>query len=221
LVLVSALAVALLDPLAVGRGPGAVAQDASLAGSPAAMQSVGVELRDADGRDVGTATVGETPDGRVSIGVGVEGLAPGEHGIHVHEAGVCDPAGDKPFASAGGHYNPTGAAHGGPSGTTREAMGAMGTPAGMDAVATPGAAAGHAGDLGNILVDDDGTGRLQITTDRFRLAELNDADGSALVIHEGRDDLTTDPAGNSGGRIVCGVIFPPQGGGTPMATPTS
>jgi Cu/Zn superoxide dismutase len=141
LVLVSALAVALLDPLAADRGPGAVAQDASLAGSPAAMQSVGVELRDADGRDVGTATVGETPDGRVSIGVGVEGLAPGEHGIHVHEAGVCDPAGDKPFASAGGHYNPTGAAHGGPSGTTREAMGAMGTPAGMDAVATPGAAA--------------------------------------------------------------------------------
>ncbi len=214
--LASVLAVALLGPLALGRGPGTVAQEASPAASPVEMQAVGVDLRDVDGQDVGTATVAETPGGQVSIGVSVEGLTPGEHGIHVHETGVCDPAGDRPFASAGGHYNPTGAAHGGPSGA--EGSIPMGTPEGA---ATPGVTAGHAGDLGNILADDSGRGQLQITTDRFRLAELSDADGSALVIHEGRDDLVTDPAGNSGGRIICGVIFPPQDGGTPMATPTS
>ena len=64
-------------------------------------------------------------------------------------------------------------------------------------------------------------GELQIETDRFQLAELSDADGSALVIHADRDDLQTDPSGNSGGRIVCGVIAPPQDGATPMATPAS
>lgn len=211
MILVSALAVALL-----GVPLGTAAQGASPAASPTATQTVGVDLRDVAGQDVGTATVAATPDGQISIGVNVEGLSPGEHGIHVHAAGVCDPAGDTPFASAGGHYNPTGAAHGGPSGA--EGSNPMGTPEGA---ATPGVAPGHAGDLGNILADDSGRGRLQITTDRFRLAELNDADGSALVVHEGRDDLVTDPAGNSGGRIVCGVISPPQDGGTPMATPTS
>ena len=211
LVLVSALAVALLGVPALGGPAGAGVQEGA---SPAATEAISVALRDVDGRDVGTATFGEAPDGRVAIGVSVEGLAPGEHGIHVHAAGACDPGGDQPFASAGGHYNPTGAKHGGPAGTTGEAAGAMGTPA--------GAATGHAGDLGNILADDGGRGRLQITTDRFRLAELGDADGSALVIHQNRDDLVTDPTGNSGGRIVCGVIFPPRDGATPMAaTPVS
>ena len=213
LVLVSALAVALLGVPALGGPAGAGAQESA---SPAAMEAISVALRDVDGRDVGTATFGEAPDGRVAIGVSVEGLAPGEHGIHVHATGVCDPGGDQPFASAGGHYNPTGAAHGGPAGTTGEA-GAMGTPAGAEAMGTPSATMGHAGDLGNILADDTGRAQLDITTDRFRLAELNDADGSALVIHQNRDDLVTDPAGNSGPRIVCGVIFPPQDGGTPAA----
>ena len=130
--------------------------------------------------------------------------------------GACDPAGDTPFASAAGHYNPTGAAHGGPPAT-----GATGSPEAADAVGTPGAAPGHAGDLGNITVDASGAGQLQITTDRFRLAELGDADGSALVVHADRDDLQTDPSGNSGGRIACGVIVPSRDGGTPVATPAA
>ena len=213
MILISVLAVALL---------GMLVETAAQEATPAAMEAISVALRDVDGRDVGTATFGEAPDGRVAIGVSVEGLAPGEHGIHVHAAGVCDPGGDQPFASAGGHYNPTGAKHGGPAGTTGEAAGAMGTPAGAGATGTPGAATGHAGDLGNILADDGGRGRLQITTDRFRLAELGDADGSALVVHANRDDLVTDPTGNSGGRIVCGVISPPRDGATPVAaTPVS
>ena len=210
-----AFAIALAGLPALGSG--VLAQEVSPAASPAAMEVVDVVLRDVDGRDVGVATFTATPDGAASIGVEVEGLTTGEHGIHVHEAGICDPAGEKPFTSAGGHYNPIGAAHGGPS----RAVGSVpiGTP---EDAATPGGSQGHAGDLGNILADDNGTGRLQITVDRFTLAELADADGSALVIHEGPDDLMTDPAGNSGGRIVCGVIFPPQGGATPSAaTPTA
>lgn len=207
MIVVSVLALALIGGVA-----GMAAQEAS----PAASLAVEVVLQDVDGQDVGRATLAETPDGVVSIDASVEGLTPGEHGIHVHAVGVCDPAGEMPFASAGGHYNPTGAVHGGPPD-----MEMAGSPAAADAMATPGAASGHAGDLGNIAVSDAGSGQLQITTERFRLADLGDADGSTLVVHADRDDLQTDPSGNSGGRIACGVIVPAQDGGTPAASPAS
>jgi Cu-Zn family superoxide dismutase len=197
----SVLAVALIGAVA-----GTAALEASPAASPVAG-SIEVVLQNVDGQEVGHATLAETADGAVAIDVSIEGQDPGEHGIHVHAVGLCDPAGDTPFASAGGHYNPTGAVHGGPP-----AMGATGT---------PDAATGHAGDLGNITVGDDGMGQLQITTDRFRLADLGDADGSSLVVHANPDDLQTDPSGNSGGRIACGVIVSPQVGGTPAATPAA
>ncbi len=209
--LVSALALLMLGVL--GRSS---AQEASPGASPAAspggLQALTATLRDVNGQEVGLATFGETLEGQVSIGVSVRGLTPGEHGIHLHETGVCDPTGEKPFTSAGGHYNPTGAKHGAPSGATGSIP--LGTPEG---VGTPGVMPSHAGDLGNILVDAAGTGQLQITTGQLTLAELSDTDGSALVIHADRDDLVTDPAGNSGGRIVCGVIAAPMGGGTPTA----
>jgi hypothetical protein len=96
----------------------------------------------------------------------------------------------------------------------------MATPGAMT---TPGATTGHAGDLGNMQFGADGSGRLQLTTDRFTLAELADADGSALIVQADRDDLQTDPGVNSGARVACGVIFPPQGtpeAGTPaVGTP--
>lgn len=213
LVPISALVVASLGPLALGL-PAAVAQESTPGAAPAGTGAIEVMLRDVDGRDVGVATVGEAADGWVSIDVVAEGLPPGEHGIHIHETGVCDPAGDQPFATAGKHYNPTGAKHGGPP------AGAEGTPPATDAMATPGATMGHAGDLGNILVDEGGRVRQVVMTDRLRRSELSDADGSALVIHADPDDLTTDPSGNSGGRIVCGVIAPSHAGGTPTpATP--
>jgi superoxide dismutase, Cu-Zn family len=166
--------------------------------SPTAAQTThdGIEvvLRDGQDREVGRATVVERPDGAVTVHIGVGALTPGEHGIHVHEVGHCDPSGAPKFASAGEHANPSGTTHGGPP-----------------------PASGHAGDLGNIVADQTGFAELHLTTDRFGMADLRDADGSALVIHAARDDLTTDPDGLSGPRLVCGVLAPPQS--FPQATP--
>jgi Cu-Zn family superoxide dismutase len=161
-------------------------------------------LFDTEGENVGSATLSERDDGTVEVVVNVEQLPPGEHGIHIHETGVCDSGGDEPFGSAGGHFNPTGVSHGAPPDS-----------------GTPESNRGHAGDLGNITVGDDGTARLSIGTDRFTLSpgpsSLLDEDGSAIVVHADADDLTTDPSGNSGARIVCGVITEPLLGGSPVA----
>jgi Cu-Zn family superoxide dismutase len=181
----------------------ASAQDSTPGASPAASpisgEALPVALVDVEGRIVGTGTVAESA-GQVLIQISGTGLEPGEHGVHIHEFGVCA-AGDEPFASAGAHYNPTGAGHGGPEDE--------------DA---------HAGDLGNLLVDNDGSYTLSIATDRISLdpaasSTLRDADGSALLIHAAADDLETDPSGNSGGRVACGVIIPSTVAGTPVASP--
>ena len=191
-----------LGMLALG-GAGIAAQDATPADA-----GVQVSLLDVDGNEAGSATFTEA-DGSVTIDLTVEGLEPGDHGIHIHETGACDPAGDMPFSTAGDHFNPTDTVHGpGPDPAS------AGTP-----VAAPEA---HAGDLSNIAIADDGTGMVSLTTDRVTLASgddnsLPDSDGSALVIHADPDDLTTDPSGNSGGRIVCGVIFAAMEG-TPEAS---
>jgi Cu-Zn family superoxide dismutase len=154
---------------------------------------------------VGSASFAETPEGvtvtmqSTSEGDG-SGLEPGFHGIHIHETGDCDPSGDTPYASAGGHFNPTGATHG-----------------------APDDADSHAGDLGNLEVDEAGTFGLQVTTGKVTLTpgaenSLADEDGSAIIIHAGEDDLETDPSGESGERIACGVIFPaPGAAATPAA----
>ena len=110
------------------------------------------------------------------------GLTPGPHGVHLHTTGRCDgPA----FGTAGGHWNPTGAEHGrlNPKGP-------------------------HAGDLGNVTVAADGTVRatLPFAMGTYELDSLFDADGAALMIHGGRDDERTDPGGDSGDRVVCGVL---------------
>lgn len=171
---------------------GAAAQEATPAasGTPSASAPLQVALTDVSGTEAGSATFEETSNGVVTLSVTVQGLEPGEHGIHVHESGVCDPSGEQPFSSAGGHYNPTGADHG--------------------AQDDPDA---HAGDLGNITIADDGTGTLEVETDHFTLSEgptsLFDMDGSSLLIHDMPDDLMTDPSGASGGRLVCGIVAEP------------
>lgn len=152
-------------------------------GRPAAPITAVAELRNAQDRVVGMAALSQLADG-VRIVLEVRDLPPGPKAVHVHEVGKCSPP---DFASAGAHVNPTSRKHG------------LLSPDGP-----------HAGDLPNITIDPDGTGRLETTTDRIALGtgptSLLDADGSALVVHAGPDDHLTDPAGGSGPRIVCGVI---------------
>lgn len=164
---------------------GACASNKGAAGAPAA--SATATLRDAAGATVGTARLTESATGLVTLVVDVHGLTAGSHGIHLHTVGSCVAGGTPAFAGAGGHYNPTSKSHG------------LQNPQGP-----------HAGDLPNLEVRADGTGHLQTTNDRVTLTagahSLLDADGSALVIHAAADDQKSDPAGNSGARIACGVI---------------
>ena len=139
---------------------------------------------------VGDANFTTGEGGYVTIQVGLvpdAGVAPGEHGFHIHEVGQCD-APD--FESAGSHYNPTGAQHG------------LLNPEGP-----------HAGDLPNLVVAQDGTVDYLVTSALVTLGDgersLFDSDGSAVIIHEGADDYVTDSSGDSGGRLICGVITQP------------
>jgi Cu-Zn family superoxide dismutase len=161
-----------------------------LAAGCGAMQAVPTtataELKNAAGEVVGTATLTEVSGG-VRVVVTARGLPAGDKGVHIHEVGTCQPPA---FTSAGAHVNPGGRQHG---------------------LLNPGGP--HAGDLPNIRIEADGTGRLESLNDRITLGtvptSLVDGDGSALVIHAAADDQRTDPTGNSGSRLACGVILRP------------
>ena len=142
-------------------------------------RSAAAVLHDAQGAEVGRATAREV-EGGLRVTLEVHGLPPGDHGAHVHTVGRCDPPG---FDSAGGHWNPLGAHHGSLN------------PAGP-----------HMGDLPNLTVAPDGRATLGVNIPGATMAGLLDADGSAIVVHAGRDDMMSDPSGNSGGRIACGVF---------------
>ena len=137
----------------------------------------------AQGESIGTAILTESPGG-VLIQLNLSRLTPGVHAIHIHTVGQCDPP---DFKTTGGHFNPTGKHHG------------LENPQGP-----------HAGDLPSITVASDGTSHSSFRVSGVTLGEgpgsLFDADGSSLVIHAAPDDNKTDPAGNSGARIACGVI---------------
>lgn len=142
------------------------------------------ELRTADGDAAGSATFTQS-GGMVRMSLTASGLTPGVHALHLHETGKCDGAG---FKSAGGHFNPHGRKHG------------MKNDAGA-----------HAGDLPNVTAGADGTAKLDttlagVTLETGEKHSLLDKDGAAVVIHARPDDEQTDPAGNAGDRVVCGVI---------------
>ncbi|MBA3372852.1 MAG: superoxide dismutase family protein [Actinomycetota bacterium] len=155
-----------------------------------------VMLRDVDGARVGVVRLREHARG-VMVHARLRGLTPGFHGFHVHTTGICDPdAAEGPFTSAGGHYVGGGGAHG-----------------------------DHAGDMPSLYVADNGTAKLAFHTDAYTLDELRDADGSAVMVHAGRDNFANIPdrytsslsgetgpdeetlaTGDAGDRAACGAI---------------
>ena len=148
-----------------------------------AAQLAHADIANAQGQKIGTATIRRV-DGGIRIDVQVSQLQPGTHGIHVHTVGKCEgPA----FTSAGGHLNPTSKKHG------------------KDNPEGP-----HAGDLLNIQIEASGDGKASLLNTNVTLGDgpnsLFHEGGTAIVIHEKADDYKTDPAGNSGARIACGVI---------------
>ncbi|MFI6499498.1 superoxide dismutase family protein [Nonomuraea typhae] len=175
-------------------GVGAVAQ-ATTSGE---ARPLTITIRDVDGATVGRVLL--QPEGftKTRLSVTATGLPPGYHGFHVHTTGICDPAAIdpatgkvSPFYTAGGHFDLAGATHG-----------------------------NHAGDLPSLLVAQDGTGAAAAVTDRFRVRQLRDADGSAVIVHALPDNLANIPAryspsgpdeatlrtGDAGGRIACGLL---------------
>ena len=143
-----------------------------------------VELRNSEGKSVGVLTVSMNSGGGVQFTGRLTDLPPGPHGMHIHETGKCD---TPDFASAGGHFNPSGKQHGdqNPNGP-------------------------HAGDIANLNVKPNGMTDVVFIAQHVTLQEAPNSllkpGGTSLVIHAGPDDFKTDPSGNSGARIACGVI---------------
>ena len=148
--------------------------------------SATAELLDAQGRPVGKATLAGTAEG-VQIKVGLWNLPPGPHAMHLHTVGECHGPG---FKSSGAHFNPFGTKHGAKN------------PEGP-----------HAGDLPNFEVKADGTAEVVVMAKLVTLKDgknsLFQPGGTCLMVHEKPDDETTDPAGNAGERIACGIIRKP------------
>lgn len=140
-------------------------------------------LTNSAGQNVGSVEIVQS-GAKLMLRANVSGQTPGEHGIHLHTTGKCEaPA----FTTAGGHLNPSAHQHG-----------------------TLNPAGPHAGDLPNLVVGPNGSGKIESplmgTVDSFA-ASVFDADGTAIVLHAGPDDYKTDPSGNSGGRVACGIML--------------
>lgn len=149
------------------------------------LETMTADVADKDGKAIGRVIFTKTQSGMTHIAVELEGLPSGSHGFHVHETGICDAADS--FKSAGGHY----------AGDMKHGILTEGGP--------------HPGDLPNLHVAPDGVVVVEYFSDQVTVGSegtnpLADEDGSAVVIHSGPDDYESQPAGDSGDRIACGVI---------------
>jgi superoxide dismutase, Cu-Zn family len=149
-------------------------------------------------------TQGSTVEGQVEfaasragvrVSVALRGLTPGKHGFHIHEFGDCGAADG---TSAGGHFNPGGEPHAGPTDTAR-----------------------HTGDLGNVEADKDGVVAFSYVDVRLAFDGPNSILGRGVIVHAKADDLKTQPTGDAGGRQGCGVIGAAKDAGVPASAPTS
>lgn len=163
---------------------------AGCAHAPSPLNRIAVAystIKNTDGDTKGTAELWQDADNVVHVEVQVTGMPVGPHGIHFHAVGGCESTTAGAFSGAGAHFNPLGRQHG------------------LDNPQGP-----HGGDAPNFTVNADGTGRASFTTDRVSLTSgstsLFDADGSSIVVHAAADDQISQPAGNSGARIACGVL---------------
>lgn len=145
-----------------------------------AVETASTDLTGAEGTSYGTVVFTQSGE-TTTVTASVIGVEPGLHGFHVHATGECTPP---DFASAEGHFNPTDTIHGAPTDLEH-----------------------HAGDLGNIQVAEDGTGTLEVTSDTLTVtAGPNSAVGKAVILHEGEDDFVSQPSGDAGARLACGVV---------------
>jgi len=149
--------------------------------------SATAKMIDAEGQPVGTVTFNQTKSGLLHVFVEIANMQPGAHGFHIHETGQCDAVDG--FKSAGGHL-------------------AGGKEHGVNVEGGP-----HVGDFPNVHAGQDGVIKAEFFSDRLTLSEgdngLMDADGSAVMIHSGPDDYISQPAGDAGNRIACGVVEQP------------
>ena len=199
-----ALLVLALVFVAVGGSPAAppAAEGADAARGGGDRADAVANLKDSEGDSVGVVRFDARRGGRVEVEAQVNNVAPPDefHGFHVHTTGECDPTTDIPFSSAGGHFNPNATIHG-----------------------------EHAGDFPVLLVKPGGRAEAKFETKRFRLSQLFDEDGSAVIVHAGRDnyaniperyhshtedvlgpDSVTKATGDAGDRFACGVVRRPN-----------
>ena len=156
-------------------------QQAGVLSTPSEKQAIATIAPTSGSNVTGMAVFTQNGD-QVTVTIEIQNASPGLHAVHIHENGDCSSPDGK---SAGGHWNPTDVAHG-----------------------KWGEGEFHLGDIGNITVDEDGTGSIELTTDLWEIGTGSDIDvvGTGIIVHADADDFISQPSGNAGARIGCGVI---------------